>query len=123
MPKDYNRTLRVGEQVRRELSLLIQQEIKDPRIGMVSISEVEVTVDMAHAKVFITILDNNKDRASETVRVLNNAAKFLRHQLAKRVVLRITPSLHFYYDHSVQRGTDLSELIDRAVTEDRIHKD
>ncbi len=122
MPKDFNRMLRVGEQIRRELSLLIQQEIKDPRIGMVSISEVEVTVDMAHAKVFVTVLDDI-DRAIETVRILNNATKFLRHQLAKRVVLRTTPSLHFYYDHSVQRGTDLSELIDRAVTEDSLHKD
>lgn len=114
--------LRVGEQIRRELSILIQQEIEDPRIGMVSISEVEVTVDMAHAKVFVTVLDD-AGKADETVRILNKAAKFLRHQLAHRVVLRTTPSLHFYYDHSVQRGTELSELIEKAVTEDRGHKD
>ncbi len=112
--------LRVGEQIRRELSMLIQQEIKDPRVGMVSISDVEVTVDMAHAKVFITVLDQTGD-PGETVRILNKAAKFLRHQLARRVVLRVTPSLHFYYDQSVRRGAELSDLIEKAVTEDRAH--
>ncbi len=112
--------LRVGEQIRRELSMLIQQEIKDPRVGMVSISDVEVTVDMAHAKVFITVLDQTGD-PGETVRILNKAAKFLRHQLARRVVLRVTPSLRFYYDHSVRRGAELSDLIEKAVTEDRAH--
>ncbi|HFD92403.1 MAG TPA: 30S ribosome-binding factor RbfA [Gammaproteobacteria bacterium] len=122
MPREFNRMLRVGEQIRRELSVLIQQEIKDPRVGMVSISDVEVTVDMAHAKVFVTVLDETGDPA-ETVRILNKAARFLRHELARRVVLRTTPSLHFHYDHSVQRGAELSELIEKAVTEDRTHKD
>jgi len=115
MPKEYSRAVRVGEQIRRELAVLIQQEIKDPRIGMVTVSEVRVSPDLSHAKVFVTILGEDGD----SVKVLNRAGHFLRHELARRMVLRITPSLQFVHDDTPERGARLSSLIDASVAADK----
>lgn len=114
MPKDYSRTRRVGEQIQREVAQLIQQEIKDPRIGMVTVSAVEVSRDMSHATIFITVLDESHP-VEETLKVLDKASGFLRRELAKRMSLRVMPSLHFRYDESIARGNALSALIDSAV--------
>lgn len=118
MPKEYSRTERVGEQIQRELAMLIQQEVKDPRIGMVTVSDVKVSPDLAHAKVYITVLDSAGDK-EETVEALNHAANFLRHELAHRLVLRVTPRLQFFYDEAIERGRRLTELIETSVKADR----
>jgi len=98
---------------------LIQQEIRDPRVGMVSITDVEVSRDMSHAKVYATVLGiETKADAEESMTVLNRAAGFLRTQLARNSNARTTPRLHFYFDASVARGQHLSALIEQAVAAD-----
>ena len=114
MPKDFSRTRRVGEQIQREIAQLIQQEIKDPRIGLVTISAVKVSRDMSHATIYFTVLDESHP-LEETLKVLEGASGFLRHELAKRMSLRIMPQLHFKYDESIAYGNELSALINEAV--------
>ena len=118
MPKEFSRTRRVGEQIQRELAQLIQQEINDPRIGMVTVSGVEVSRDLAVAKVFISSLDNNDD-IKQTVDVLSKAAGFLRRELGKRMTTRTVPELRFVYDETIIRGNKLASLIDQAVASDK----
>jgi len=124
MAKDYSRTQRIGDQMQRELAQLIRREIKDPRVGLVTITAVEVSRDVGHAKVFITVMgpDSAEDIA-QNIKVLNDAAGFLRMQLGKAMKLRSVPQLHFHYDESVLRGAHLSALIERAVAEDGQHPD
>jgi len=114
MPRDHSRTLRIAEQIQRELAELIRLELKDPRVGMVTLTDVEVTNDYAHAKVFFTTLGTGDQIAAATTG-LNHAAGFLRHELGQRIKLRGIPQLHFIYDESVERGVRLSRLIDEAV--------
>jgi ribosome-binding factor A len=118
MPKDYPRSRRVAEQIQREMSEIIRLELKDPRVGMITITDVEVTPDYEHAKVFFTRLANFGTAAADNTtvtRALQHAAGFLRTELAHRMRLRIVPQLQFEYDESVERGVRLSNLIDEAV--------
>jgi len=104
------RLSRVGEQVRRELADLLRREVRDPRVVGVSLTDVEVSPDYAHAVVFFSCLDANQvPLASEG---LKRAAGFLRSQLAQRIKLHATPDLRFVYDESIERGDRLSRLID-----------
>jgi ribosome-binding factor A len=121
MAKEYSRTQRIGDQMQRELAQLIQREVKDPRLGLVTITAVDVSRDLSHAKVFITVMgrENEEGAVEQSVKVLKDAAGFLRMLLGKAMKLRTVPTLHFVYDASVRRGTDLSALIERAVAEDR----
>jgi ribosome-binding factor A len=114
MPKDYSRALRIADQIQRELSDLILNELKDPRIGMITLTGVEVSHDYAHAKVFYTTLRSESDNFL-TANGLEHAAGFLRSHLSHRLKLRVIPQLHFIYDESVERGVRLSHLIDEAV--------
>ena len=114
MPRDFSRTLRVAEQIQRELADLIRTEVKDPRVGMVTLTDVEVTSDYSHAKVFFTIF-GDRDQIEEAAAGLSHAAGFLRHELGHRIKLRSIPQLHFTYDESIERGVRLSQLIDQAV--------
>jgi len=117
MPKDFSRSRRIAEQVQRELSEIIRMELKDPRVGMITITEVEVTPDAAYARVFFTLM-GDAERIKETTAALTHAAGFLRSELAHRMKLRIVPQLVFKYDVSVERGARLSQLIDAAVADD-----
>lgn len=117
MPKDYPRSRRIAEQIQRELSGIIRLELKDPRVGMITITDVEVSHDYSHAKVFFTQLGDSA-KAGEVTNALQHAAGFLRSQLAHRLKLRIVPELHFTYDVSVEHGMRLSQLIDAAVASD-----
>ena len=120
MPKEFSRGRRVGDHIQRELATLIQREVKDPRVGMVSITDVEVSRDMSHAKVFTTVLGKESEQeAAEAIAVLNKAAGFLRSEMAKINNARTTPKLRFYFDSSVGRGQFLSSLIDKAVGTDQ----
>lgn len=114
MPRDYSRTLRVAEQIQRELAALIRLEVKDPRVGMVTLTDVEVAPDYGHAKVFFTML-GDQQQISAAAAGLNNAAGFLRRELGRRITLRGIPQLHFAHDDSIERGMRLSQLIDQAV--------
>ena len=117
MPKDYPRTRRIADQIQRELSEIIRLELKDPRVGMITLTGVEVTSDHAHAKVFFTRLGDAAGNDA-VIAGLERAAGFLRTELAHRMRLRTTPQLHFEYDVSVERGVRLSNLIDAAVAQD-----
>jgi ribosome-binding factor A len=122
MAREYSRTQRVADFLKRELANLIQQQIRDPRVGMVSVTDVEVSRDMAHAKVYITVLgQESQDQAQESIDALNQASGFLRSAMAKNNTARTTPKLRFYFDNSVGRGQYLSGLIDRAVAADKEH--
>ena len=112
--RGFSRKDRVSEQVRRELSELISKELKDPRVGMISITDVEVTADYAHAKVFFSTLAGSENLA-EVMTGLQKASGFLRRELGKRIRIHMTPQLHFVFDQSLERGADLSKLIQEAV--------
>lgn len=115
MPKDFPRSRRIAEQIQRELSEIIRVELKDPRVpGLITITDVEVTRDQAHAKVFFTIL-GDEGKVEEATTALKRAGGFLRSQLAQRLLLRTVPQLDFKYDASVERGMKLTRLIDEAV--------
>ena len=123
MPRDFSRTQRVADHIRRELAGYIQTQMRDPRIGMVMVNEVEVSRDLAYAKVFVTVLGKDSaDDAREALAVLNDASGFLRSQLAKGSTMRVTPKLKFVFDSSVLRGQKLSRLIDQAIDADQ-HSD
>lgn len=105
------RNLRINDQIQRDLSELIQREMKDPRIGLVTLQSVEVTPDYAHAKVFFTTLTGDPE---ETREALNEAAGYLRNLLFKRLHIHTVPTLHFHFDESVERAIEMSQLIDLA---------
>ncbi len=112
--KGFSRKDRVSEQIRRELAELIRTELKDPRVGMVSITDVEVTSDYAHAKVFFSTLAGS-EHLDEVMTGLQKASGFLRRELGKRITIHTTPQLKFVFDQSLERGADLSKLIQQAV--------
>ena len=120
MAKEYARTQRVADYLQRELAALIQHEVRDPRVGMVSITGVDVSRDLGHAKVYYTVMgsDSSED-ARESTEALNKAAGFLRSQLSRGSNMRSVPQLRFYFDSSVGRGRDLEDLIRRAAKADR----
>ena len=109
-----NRGFRVADQIQRDLSELIALELKDPRVGMITLTEVQLTPDYAHAKVFFTTLVDNPEAIKNTLAGLYNASGYLRNQLGKRVTIHTLPELHFVYDTSTSRGAALSKLIDEA---------
>jgi ribosome-binding factor A len=121
MPRDFPRSRRIAEQIQRELSDIIRVELKDPRVGMMTITDVEMTQDNAHAKVFFTVL-GQQPRIDEAAAGLQHAAGYLRSELAQRIKIRVVPQLHFEYDASVERGIRLSQLIDAAVADDAKRK-
>ena len=117
LPRDFPRSRRIAEQVQRELTEIIRLELKDPRVGMITITDVEVTPDHGLARVFFTSL-NGEAGAQEAAEGLRHAAGFLRSQLAQRFQMRGVPQLEFVYDASVERGVRLARLIDDAVADD-----
>ena len=122
MPKDFSRTLRVADQIQRTLAQLIQLEVSDPRVGLVNINDVEVSRDYAVARVYVTFVNCDSPQESEqSLQALNNAAGFLRAQLAKSLNARTTPRLQFIYDKSGVEGSKLDRLIDDALQADRDH--
>lgn len=117
MPKAFPRTRRVGEQIRRELVPLLRAELRDPRLAMVSMTTVEVSRDLAYAKVYVTMLGDPAERA-ELLAILNQAAALLRRELGRRMHIRVVPRLTFVYDEAVERGARLSSLIAEVVAAD-----
>ncbi|PID34122.1 MAG: ribosome-binding factor A [Thiotrichales bacterium] len=121
MPKHsshgFARSERVAGQIRRDLSMLIREQVKDPRVGMVTLLDVNVSKDLAYAKVWFDVLDAEQSEVAE--KALNNAAGFLRRELGRGLKLRVTPELRFFYDDTQVKGNALSALIDQAVADDR----
>ncbi|HRP75616.1 MAG TPA: 30S ribosome-binding factor RbfA [Rhodocyclaceae bacterium] len=117
MPKEFSRSQRIAEQIRRELAELIRLEVKDPRVGFITLTDVEITPDYAHAKVYFTSMTGEQG-LDEILTGLRRASGFLRRELGRRVRIHTTPELHFHYDKSVEEGSRLSQLIDKVVRED-----
>jgi len=104
------RTGRVGEQIKKELSQILQMEFKDPRVGFLTITGVDVTNDLSQAKVFLSVL-GSQEQKEETLRALARGKGFIRSELSKRIRLRVTPELIFQIDSSVEYGSRIEELI------------
>jgi len=117
MPRDFKRSERVAGTLRRELARLIQLEVKDPEVGFVGLSDVEVTRDLAHARVYVTVFDPEK--AAGSVKALNKAAGYLRRRLGQEMRIRAVPELHFEHDASVETGQRMDDLIEAALAADR----
>ncbi|MEI7783420.1 MAG: 30S ribosome-binding factor RbfA [Betaproteobacteria bacterium] len=107
-----NRSFRVADQIQRDLTELIARELKDPRVGMVTINSVEVTPDYAHAKVYFSLLTGDPQESADG---LNAAAGFLRNGLFKRLQIHTVPTLHFLFDRTIERASDMNALIAKAV--------
>ncbi len=119
MPKSFSRLQRVGDLIQTTLAKILQKEMRDLDIGMVTLTGVTVSPDMSHAKVFVSVLPEEK--AKETIATLNAETKELRYLLAHSVKLRITPDLKFIYDDSILRGSRISSLIDSALKDNKSH--
>ena len=113
MKRGQGRPQKLGDLIQRELSELLQRELRDPRVGMITITGVDVSPDFSHAKVFFTVLE--KQRLEDAREGLRRAAGFRRSRLARRIKLYTTPELRFEYDESVERGDRLSRLINSVT--------
>ena len=116
----YPRSRRIGDQIQKDLSDLIRREVKDPRVGMVTVTAVEVSADYSHAKVYVSSLQG-QESLQRTLEALQEGAGFLRRQLGRRMTLRTMPQLHFLEDQTLDRAVVLSSLIDEAVASDAQH--
>ncbi len=122
--REFSRTDRVGQQIQKEIAVILQREIKDPRVGMATVSAVEVSRDLSYAKIFITIL-NQKDEESgkQSVKILNEATGYIRSVLGKRIRARIMPELKFVLDNSLMEGMRISNLVETAVRSDNVKRE
>ena len=115
------RELRVGDFLRKELAEVVQREMRDPRIGVLSITDVVVNKDLSHADVYFTTVSAQQEKdKDEVLSALQGAAGFLRSILARRHVMRTTPALRFHYDELIQDGPRLESLIERAIASDQM---
>ncbi|MBA6225075.1 30S ribosome-binding factor RbfA [Colwellia sp. MB02u-18] len=118
MAREFARTDRVAQEIQKEIAMIIQREVKDPRLGMVTVNAVEITRDLAYAKIFVTFFTLEGQNVDVSIEVLNEAASYIRTLLAKRINARIMPELRFIYDSSMVEGVRMGNLVDKAVAED-----
>lgn len=115
MKRGFDRTQRIADLIQKTLGQMLLTEMHDDRFRFVMVTGVELTKDLALAKVFVSVYNDDEKKIIEIVDALNNAAKALRYQLAQKVELRVIPKLKFYYDESTARGFRISNLIDSAI--------
>ncbi|KYP97660.1 ribosome-binding factor A [Sodalis-like endosymbiont of Proechinophthirus fluctus] len=121
MAKEYSRTQRVAQEMQKEIAIILQREIKDPRVGMATVSGVDVSRDLAYAKVFVTFLsDNTSEQVKTGVQALQDAAGFIRSLLGKAMRLRVVPELTFAYDNSLVEGMRMANLVSQVLQNDRL---
>jgi ribosome-binding factor A len=119
MAREFARTDRVGQEIQKEIATILMREVKDPRLVMTTVSAVELTRDLAYAKIFVTFFSNEESEIKSSIEVLNEAAGFIRSLLAKKLRARIMPHLRFVYDSSMSEGVRMSSLVDKAVASDK----
>lgn len=121
MPAEFSRTQRLGEQIQRDLATLIQRELKDPRLGMVTVNFVTLSKDLSYADINVTVLvpDDAPERIAASLAILNQASTFLRTELGRGLKVRKVPHLRFHYDDSLKRGADINALIHQARAKDQ----
>ncbi len=111
MAREFGRNARVSSQIQKELALILQREMKDPRIGMVTVNEVVVSKDLSVAKIYVTFLNEDRQAIDEHLQILNEASPYLRGEIGKRIKIRIIPELRFYYDDSMDTGLRIDALL------------
>jgi len=121
MPREFSRSQRMAEQIRRELAEIVHDELKDPRMGLCSFTAVKLSRDLGHAVVYCTVLDETL--RDDTLETLNHAVGFIRSQIASRIRARTVPVLKFVNDDSVERGEAMDALIKKAIKSDKQHHD
>ncbi|KKD01650.1 MULTISPECIES: 30S ribosome-binding factor RbfA [Photobacterium] len=122
MAKEFSRTQRVAQQLQKELAVILQREIKDPRIGMATISSVEVSRDMGYAKVYVTFLTIGEQTPEDSLEALREMAPYIRSLLGKQIRLRVTPELNFIFDQSLTEGMRISNLVSKVVRDDEARR-
>lgn len=125
MAREFSRTDRVGQQIHKEVASILQHEFKhrEPEVGMITVSGVEVSRDLSHAKVFITFYSNDETQIKADLKTLQEAKSFVRGLLGKRVRMRNVPSLHFVQDSSIVEGARISALVNQALASDQAKQD
>ena len=125
MAREFKRSDRVAQEIQKEIAVILQREVKDPRIGMVTVSDVEVSSDLAYAKVFVTFLfDHDEQAITQGMKGLEKAAPYIRILLGKTMRLRIVPEVRFIYDESLVEGMRMSNLVSNVIREDEAkHKE
>ena len=118
MARDYARTDRVAHEIQKEIAMIIQREVRDSRLGMVTVNDVEITRDLAYAKIFVTFFTLEGQCEIESAKILNDAAGYIRTLLAKRIKARIMPELRFVFDKSMVEGVKMTNLVNQAVADD-----
>ena len=119
MPREFTRAERVSGSVQQELATLIRSEVRDPRVGMVNVTEVQISRDLAYGKVFVNFVgERDQDQIDEAMAALNGASGYLRKLLGASIQLRIVPKLNFIFDETGRRGQHLSALIDLAISKE-----
>lgn len=121
MPREFSRTERVNQQLHREIANILQHEFKHryPEIGMVTVSGVEVSRDLSHAKVYVSFLLEDADKNKRDMELIKQGAGFIRSNLAKKIKMRAVPSIHFMQDNSATVGSKISALVDQAIENDK----
>ncbi|MCL9781096.1 30S ribosome-binding factor RbfA [Vibrio sp. S4M6] len=119
MSKEFSRTQRVSQQLQKELAIILQREVRDSRIGMVTISDVEVSRDLAYAKVFVTFLCVGEQTPKSCLNALKEHEGHIRMMLGKRIRLRLTPEIRFQYDSTLVEGMRMSNLVSEVLSEDK----
>ena len=122
MAKEFGRADRVAQQIQREIAVILQREVKDPRVGMVTVSDVELTRDLQHAKIFVTFFLNEEDNIEAGVKVLNDASGYIRILLGKAMKLRVVPEIRFVYDKTLVEGMRISNLVTNTVRDDQLRR-
>ncbi|EER46972.1 ribosome-binding factor A [Actinobacillus minor NM305] len=125
MSREFKRSDRVAQELQKEVAIILQREVKDPRIGMVTVSDVEVSRDLAYAKIFVTFLfDNDQEAIKQGMKGLEKASPYIRSLVGKAMRLRIVPELRFIYDESLVEGMRMSNLVSNVIREDEAkHKE
>ncbi len=118
MAKEFSRTRRIGQQLQQELAQVLQRDMKDPRIGMVTVNDVEVSRDLSYARVFVTFFEEDEKLIEEKIEALSTAAGYIRSLVAGRMKLRVMPELRFIYDASLVEGMRMSNLVTRIIHDD-----
>lgn len=119
MSREFKRSDRVAQELKKEVAMILQREVKDPRIGMVTVSDVEVSRDLAYAKIFVTFLfDNDQEAINQGMKGLEKASPYIRSLVGKAMRLRIVPELRFIYDESLVEGMRMSNLVSNVIRKD-----
>jgi ribosome-binding factor A len=119
MAKEFSRTRRIAQQLQQELAVILQRDMKDPRIGFVTVNDVDVSRDLSYAKVFVTFFEEDLTLVEQKIAALTAAAPYVRTLVAGRMKLRVMPELRFIYDSSLVEGMRMSNLVSQVITNDK----